>query len=1176
MSPSGDKDRAVEIFRRAVQLDEVRRSAFLDHECAGDPELTAEVERLLLLEEVTADFLPDSGHPEFIGPYRILDVLGEGGMGIVYLAEQESPVRRRVAVKVIKLGMDTREVVARFEAERQALAMLNHPNIATVHDAGGTDEGRPYFVMELFQGIPITEFCDRHRLEIDARLGLFVQACRGVQHAHHRGIVHRDLKPSNLLVGTVGDVHVVKIIDFGVAKATNQRLTEKTLYTELGRAVGTPAYMSPEQAEMTAEEVDHRTDIFSLGILLYELLVGETPLDTETLSKAAFDEVLRRIREDEPATPSTRWSRLNVERTTELAARRRTSAAALTSKLRGDLDWIAMKALDKERGRRYGNASELAGDVVRHLRHDPVMAGPASLGYRLRKYLTKHRGPVAAAVTIVAALTVGLVMALWAWVGEQEANRKLEGVNIELAEATRVATENAAERAEQLAEVMRLANIQRLREYEAEAEELWPASPDNAPRFERWLAKAGELANHLDRHRADLERLRASALEWTEDDRRHDRNTHPQAVELADLDGDLQEMEQALAELRAAGHTGAEVTVLPPADGEPRGDAKGAGRTTCYFRRAFELADGTTPSTLRLRIAALHGVSVWLNGAEVHRRNLPEGEVEHDTLAQLVLQAAQREETIEISDPADRLRPRAAGGNVLAVEVHPASPYGRALFFDVELTAIGAVAVDDAVDDAVDNAVDDAAEPTSLIDAGARWRYHDGATAPDTAWRDPAWDDSGWREGPAPLGYGFTPLDPDCRAAELPSRIVAARERRAALDVAVSRRRTWRFPDTETQWRHDTLAGLVVGLTALRNPDPSVGRIAAITRRLEFARTVRRDTVEGGVAREKWREAIASIADREASPRYDGLELAPQEGLIPLGCDPASGLWEFAHLQSGAPAVRDENDALVVTEETGIVFVLLPRASFRMGAVTPEANTFAEETNLERHAEGGESPVTAIALDEFFLSKYEMTQGQWSRLTGTNPSYLGPGSRHGGKYHTLVHPVENVDWATCGEVLVRFGLVLPTEAQWEYGARAGTTTPWWTGDDPRTLQGAANIVDRHFSLSAPRDSFRDDAIDDGYSRHAPVTAFRANGFGLHGIIGNVFEWCRERYSSSYSLEPRPGDGERPAARSAPRAVRRGGSFYYTSHRARSAFRDAHPVALPSTHTGLRPARAVDR
>ncbi|UCG59465.1 MAG: tetratricopeptide repeat protein [Phycisphaerales bacterium] len=344
-----------------------------------------------------------------IGPYKLLSVLGEGGFAVVYLAEQAEPVKRRVAVKVIKPGMDTKQVIARFEAERQALALLDHPNIAHVFDAGMTETGHPYFVMEYVKGVPVTDHCDRHKQSIEERLDLFLQICEAVQHAHQKGIIHRDLKPSNILVVFEDQRASPKIIDFGIAKAISQPLTDRTLYTEQGQLVGTPEYMSPEQAEMTSQDIDTRSDIYSLGVLLYKLMTGFLPFDPETLRQAGIDQLRQMIREQEPKTPSTRLTRLSHEESAKLASSRRLDPAALQRRLRGDLDWITLKAMDKDRTRRYDSAAELATDIRRHLNNEPVIASPPSTVYRLKKFMRRHRALVIGVAAVFIALLAGFV-----------------------------------------------------------------------------------------------------------------------------------------------------------------------------------------------------------------------------------------------------------------------------------------------------------------------------------------------------------------------------------------------------------------------------------------------------------------------------------------------------------------------------------------------------------------------------------------------------------------------------------------------------------------------------------------------------------------------------------------------------------------------------------------------
>ncbi len=414
------------LFHEARQKPAGERKRFLVEACSGDLALRQRIEILLhaddnpdsLLElkpppDVTSDHPLREGPSTVIGPYKLLEQIGEGGMGVVFMAEQSRPVHRRVALKIIKLGMDTRQVVARFEAERQALAMMDHPNIARVLDAGATDTGRPYFVMELVRGVPITEFCDQNSLSIPERLELFVTVCQAVQHAHQKGIIHRDIKPTNVLVTLHDGVPVIKVIDFGVAKATGQKLTEKTLFTGFTQMIGTPLYMSPEQAEMSGLDVDTRSDIFSVGVLLYELLTGTTPFDNQRLKNVSFDELRRIIREEEPPRPSTQITTLAAAAASTVGAQRRSDPRQLSRLFRGELDWIVMKCLEKDRTRRYETASALAGDVERYLHDEPVQACPPSARYRFGKFARRNKAALATAAMVMAALVLGTVISVW-------------------------------------------------------------------------------------------------------------------------------------------------------------------------------------------------------------------------------------------------------------------------------------------------------------------------------------------------------------------------------------------------------------------------------------------------------------------------------------------------------------------------------------------------------------------------------------------------------------------------------------------------------------------------------------------------------------------------------------------------------------------------------------------
>jgi WD40 repeat protein/serine/threonine protein kinase len=421
-----------EIFQQAVALPPEDRAAYLDKACGENAELRREVESLLEAHGQVSDFMEQpavdrsidsnvltAGYEPLserlgsvIGPYKLMEQIGEGGFGLVFVAEQQRPVRRKVALKIIKPGMDTRSVIARFEAERQALALMDHPNIAKVFDAGTTDSGRPYFVMELVRGVPITEFCDQRHLTPRGRLELFVPLCHAIQHAHQKGIIHRDVKPTNVLVTLHDGVPVVKVIDFGVAKALSQQLTDRTIYTQFAEMIGTPLYMSPEQAEMSGLDIDTRSDIYSLGVLLYELLTGTTPFDRQQLKQAAVDEIRRIIREEEPPKPSTRISQ-SGDRLPSIAALRGTEPARLSKLIQGDLDWIVMKCLEKERARRYESASAVARDVERYLHDEAVEASPPSIAYRFRKFARRHRAAIAAATAIAVLLVTGVAVSSW-------------------------------------------------------------------------------------------------------------------------------------------------------------------------------------------------------------------------------------------------------------------------------------------------------------------------------------------------------------------------------------------------------------------------------------------------------------------------------------------------------------------------------------------------------------------------------------------------------------------------------------------------------------------------------------------------------------------------------------------------------------------------------------------
>ncbi len=437
-------DTVRELFEQAAELSAGARDAFLSEACGGDAALRAEVEELLMALDDAGGFLEPPAAEEAagarsgassgtrIGRYTLLEQIGEGGMGTVWMAEQHEPVRRKVALKLIKLGLDTRQVVARFEAERQALALMDHPGIAKVLDGGSTESGRPYFVMELVRGAPITKYCDEARLSTAGRLALFQQVCHAVQHAHQKGVVHRDIKPSNVLVTLHDGTPVPVVIDFGVAKAVDSELTQRTLFTEFRQMVGTPEYMAPEQAALSGIDVDTRADVYSLGVLLYELLTGTTPFDSRDLLRAGYEGLLRHIREVDPPKPSTRISTLGDD--LPLVARsRQTVPGQLGRLVRGELDWIAMKALEKDRTRRYETPSAFAADLARYLLDEPVEAGPPGARYRLRKLVRRNRAAFGTAALVFAALSIGLAAA-WRALAHERVAQAAARVETERAE----------------------------------------------------------------------------------------------------------------------------------------------------------------------------------------------------------------------------------------------------------------------------------------------------------------------------------------------------------------------------------------------------------------------------------------------------------------------------------------------------------------------------------------------------------------------------------------------------------------------------------------------------------------------------------------------------------------------------------------------------------------------
>ncbi len=526
--------REEELFLAARALRGGERAAYLERACEGDERLRRRIEELIAAEAEAEEFFQEGrsivaetiaplrvlaeeaeraanvglGEEPIgskIGRYKLLEKIGEGGCGVVYMAEQEEPVRRRVALKIIKLGMETKSVIARFEAERQALAMMDHPNIARVFDAGATDRGPPYFIMELVRGVPVTKYADQNRLDVRERLDLFVQVCHAIQHAHQKGIIHGDIKPSNIIVALHDGKPVPKVIDFGISKATEARLSDKFLLTAYAQLVGTPAYMSPEQAEMGGVDIDTRSDIYSLGVLLYELLTGRTPFDAKELVASGLDELRKTLREREPARPSARLSGLTAEELKQTAAARKTEPARLVALLRGDLDWIVTKALEKDRARRYETANGLAMDLQRHLDHEPVVARPPSWSYRLLKLVRRNRGVFIAGSAVAAALVAGTSTSTYLLLKEREARQRAVA-----AEQQQARLRREAEVRERITQAALLVNQERFAEADARLSAVDRTQPtmEGAAAFRavgEWHAVENRWRAAADRFRALLE-----------------------------------------------------------------------------------------------------------------------------------------------------------------------------------------------------------------------------------------------------------------------------------------------------------------------------------------------------------------------------------------------------------------------------------------------------------------------------------------------------------------------------------------------------------------------------------------------------------------------------------------------------------------------------------------------
>jgi formylglycine-generating enzyme required for sulfatase activity/serine/threonine protein kinase len=995
------------------------------------------------------------------GRYRLKDELARGGQGSI-LRVWDEDLRRSLAMKVI-LGkddqqrgpspLDTRSV-GRFLEEAQVTGQLDHPGIVPVHELGVDSQGRVYFTMKLVRGRDFKSILKlvhegQEGWTVTRALHVLLRVCEAMAYAHSKGVIHRDLKPGNVMVGRFGEVYVM---DWGLARVLGrpdrkdvrvQRPEETTqtlnvalhekgslasdapILTMDGDVVGTPAYMSPEQAAGEIEKMGPHSDVYSAGAMLYHLLAKQLPYVAPGVKLSNYA-IWYRVQEG----PPTPLHELAPDQPAELIA-------------------ICEKAMARDPARRYRDMSELGEDLRAFLEQRVVGAYETGALAELRKWVQRNR-PLAA--SLAAAIVLALVGLGGIGYVEARSRRTEEGLR-------RVAEENEQVARRERNNVLRLSAFRVLEDLEAEAERLWPPYPQHIPAYLEWLQRAEGLIAGLEQatddypgHARQLEILRARALPSSPEDRVAARRTHPRFEEFEALSAQL-------ASLRLARSVQAGAAAPEP-----------------------PLLDQVVHS---LSAAALNNRAWPLVDPE---RRLFGRELEGLVLSRLAVARAS-DDTV-----------RAEAGDTLA-------------------WALLSVGLDD-----------------EALEAG-----HAALSA-----------------APAHLKGKFKELYQRLERAvllqkggALDRQIERLEPELAKLEEHLSRAGRWRFASPDDQAWHDQLAKLVELIEAFRHPDLGPARTGmsprwgwGIERRLAFARRIEERSLTSTEARARWEEACASIADRNECPRYAGLRLTPQLGLLPLRLDLDTGLWEFVQLVTGDEPKFDSK-GLELSESSGVVMVLIPGGTFAMGA----QNLAPEMPGYDPAATPYEGPVHQVSLSPFFLSKYELTQAQWMRMAGSNPSFIH------GQDDSPLHPVESISWLDCQRVLERAGLTLPTEAQWEYSARAGTDMPWWTGAEKDSLAGRVNLLGTRLNM------------------HAPVQRHDPNPFGLASVLGNVWEWCadnagKEVYLESDSLDPRFEVGGRER-------IARGGSFSDAESYARVSYRLRVPDYFLNQNMGVRPARPVE-
>ncbi len=1038
-----------DVFDAAVALPAEGRSQFLAERCGADPELLREVESLLECDAaVGADYLEppapaattDAREPEpgaVVGGCRLVRRIGQGGMGVVFEAQQVEP-QRRVAVKILTSLSNVSGARRRFAREVHLLARMNHPAIARVF-ASGVDAGIPYLAMEFVEGaLPITEYARRHALSEHDAIRLFRRVCDGVAHGHAKGVVHRDLKPANVLIDDQG---APKLIDFGVARVLDIAEGDEHWKTRAGEFAGTVQYMSPEQADAGATDVKAETDVYALGLVLYEVLCGRP---ARSVVGKGLTEALKSVVDNQ--VPPARKVRADLPQ---------------------ELEWVLGRALEHDPARRYSSVVEFDRDLGRYLSHEPVLAGPRSRAYEARLWMRRHPTVTAVLGVVLVSIVALTVLA----VRTVARGRDLE----------------------------RLSDAQRLRDLERRADLLWPAEPRHVAAMTAWLAEARALSSNLAVHRATLAELRSRALPRTAEEIAEDAAGHPRAAELATA-----KLELALARSAIARRSDAEAEPSPAAN---FGAYAGIQYGYVLNNSAFALIDPDQKGLRRPDVAlglALHALKLELCD---HPATL-------DTVAWAYFRLGDDESAAEFSDRSlEEARKEA------------------------ELAESSASSVSE-----TDHEPSDAARKLADLEGSAARLFAAIDHEHSTAGRH-----------------------------EAATRVIELEARVQALETAVARPRQWQFTDASDAWWHEALSDLVDRLEEFLDPErgllggKSLAHGLGVEPRLEFARDVERRTlVEPADA---WRAAITAVA---ANPRYGGLVLTPQLGLVPLGADRDSGLLEFADLASGEPPERDTDGRLRMLEDSAVVFVLIPGGTFRLGA----QRTDPDGVQYDPLARDSEGPPRSMSLDPFFMSKYELDIAQWLRATGTRPNTYAEGDSAHGELITALHPIETVSWTQCTKVLARQDWCFPTDTQWEYAARAGTTTPWWTGSTPESLQGAANISDRHVEEVEPlHERLFENALDDGRFLHAPIGSYLANGFGLHDVHGNVSEWCADLLAGTNSAR-REGDGLVLDSIDDRYVLRGGGFDNNDAERARSSKRIAALPNFSNFDIGVRPARRL--